>query len=130
NPNPAARDQLDSTNGQAGTYDAPHKRYHPGFRTLMHERRYSDVLLLNLAGDVVYSVVKNTDFAANVGPGSSLAGSGLGQAFELGKDLAPTAAGFVDFTSYAPGGQAISFMAMPVFEKDTRLGVMVLAISP
>src|SRR5690606_20997539 len=90
----------------------------------------SDVLLLNLAGDVVYSVVKNTDFAANVGPGSSLAGSGLGQAFQLGKDLAPTAAGFVDFTSYAPGRQAISFMAMPVFEKDTRLGVMVLAISP
>ncbi|WEJ33664.1 MULTISPECIES: methyl-accepting chemotaxis protein [unclassified Devosia] len=130
NPNPAARDELDSTNGQAGTYDAPHKRYHPGFRTLMHERRYSDVLLLNLAGDVVYSVVKNTDFAANVGSGAPLSASGLGQAFALGKDLEPNAAGFVDFTSYAPGGQALSFMAMPVFEKENRLGVMVLAISP
>ncbi|WEJ58882.1 methyl-accepting chemotaxis protein [Devosia sp. FJ2-5-3] len=130
NPNPAAREQLDSTNGQAGTYDAPHKRYHPGFRTLMNERRYSDVLLLNLAGDVVYSVVKNSDFAANVGSGSNMASSGLGQAFALGMDLAPNAAAFVDFTDYAPGGQALSFMAMPVFEKDSRLGVMVLAISP
>src|SRR5690606_33619266 len=96
-PNPEDRASVDS-NMKAATYDPPHKRFHPGFRTLMQERGYSDVLLVSPVGDVVYSVAKNLDFASN----SSAETSGLGQAFAAAKDLPEGEAAFVDFTLYGP----------------------------
>jgi methyl-accepting chemotaxis protein len=128
NPNPQDRAAADSVGAMAATYDAPHKRYHPGFRTLMQERDYSDVLLVSAAGDVVYSVAKNTDFAGNVVSDAGLAATGLGQAFAAATGLAEGEAVFIDYTNYGPTGTAESFMAMPVFEKDENTGVMVLAI--
>ncbi len=129
NPNPEDRAAVDSVGAKGASYDPVHKRYHPGFRTLMQERAYSDVLLISAAGDVVYSVAKNTDFATNVVTDSALAASGLGQAFAAAKGLADGQAAFVDYTAYGPTGTAESFMAMPVFDKDENTGVMVLAIS-
>ena len=130
NPSPEDRSSVDSVGAKGATYDAPHKRFHPGFRTLMLERDYSDVLLISAAGDVVYSVAKNPDFATNVVSDATAARSGLGRAFAAAKDLAPGAAAFVDFTNYGPSGTVESFIAMPVHEGNTATGVMVLAISP
>ncbi|WP_052951680.1 methyl-accepting chemotaxis protein [Devosia soli] len=130
NPNPSDRAAVDSVGAKGATYDAPHKRFHPGFRTLQQERGYSDVLLISAAGDVVYSVAKNMDFAGNVVTDPALAASGLGQVFAAAKDLPDGAAAFIDFSVYGPAGIAESFMAMPVFDKDENMGVMVLAISP
>jgi len=130
NPDPADRAALDSANGKGATYDAPHKRFHPGFRTLMQERSYGDVLLVSAEGDVVYSVAKNTDFALNVVTDPALAASGLGQAFAAARELPEGAAAFVDFSVYGPVGTPESFMAMPVYDGDSSSGVMVLAISP
>ncbi|WP_233280565.1 methyl-accepting chemotaxis protein [Devosia rhizoryzae] len=128
-PNPEDRAAVDS-NIKGAMYDAPHKRFHPGFRTLMQERAYSDVLLISAAGDVVYSVAKNMDFATNVVTDAAAAASGLGRAFAAGKDLADGEAAFVDFSLYAPTSSAQSFMVMPVYEKEENTGVMVLSISP
>ena len=129
NPDPQARYLLDSAGAKGATYDAPHKRFHPGFRTLMLERGYADVLLLSPEGDVVYSVAKNADFAGNVLTDAGLADSGLARSFAAAKDLADGAASFVDYSLYGPTNTAESFMAMPVYEKDAAVGVMVLAIS-
>ncbi|MDB5612478.1 MAG: hypothetical protein JWQ22_131, partial [Devosia sp.] len=128
NPDQTDRAALDSANGKGATYDAPHKRFHPGFRTLVQERHYSDVMLISSAGDVVYSVAKNPDFATNVVTDATAAASGLGQAFAAAKDLPDGQAVFIDYSNYAPTGIAESFMAMPVFEKEESTGVMVLAI--
>ncbi len=130
NPDPAQRFLLDSSGGKAAGYDAVHKRYHAGFRTLMQERLYGDVLLINSAGDVVYSVQKNNDFVANVVSDAALAESGLGRAFAAAQAMEEGQAAFVDFSVYAPTGQPVSFMAMPVFDKENRMGTMVLAIGP
>ncbi|RYE71237.1 MAG: HAMP domain-containing protein, partial [Oxalobacteraceae bacterium] len=130
NPNQEDRSAVDSVGAKGATYDAPHKRFHPGFRSLLQARDYSDVLLISATGDIVYSVAKNTDFAGNVLTDPALTASGLGQAFAAAKDLADGSAAFVDFSVYAPTGTPQSFMAMPVFDKDERSGVMVLAISP
>jgi methyl-accepting chemotaxis protein len=123
-PNPEDRAAVDS-NIKGAMYDAPHKRFHPGFRTLVNERNYSDVLLISPAGDVFYSVAKNTDFASNVASDAS----GLGRAFAAAATLAEGQAAFVDFTNYGPTGTAQSFMAMPIYERDENIGVMVLSIS-
>ena len=129
NPNPSDRAAVDSVGAKGATYDAPHKRFHPGFRTLQVERGYSDVLLISATGDVVYSVAKNMDFAGNVVADPALSASGLGQAFVAAKDLADGSAAFVDFSIYGPVNAPQSFMAMPVYDKDEKTGVMVLAIS-
>ena len=126
-PNPQDRAAVDS-NIKGATYDAPHKRFHPGFRTLMQERAYADVLLISMAGDVVYSVAKNTDFATNVLTDPVMAATGLGQVFAAAQNLPDGTAAFVDYSLYAPTGAAASFMAMPVFDKSEVTGVMVLAI--
>jgi methyl-accepting chemotaxis protein len=129
NPTPENRAATDST-AKGATYDAPHKRYHPGFRTLQQERAYSDVLLISASGDVVYSVAKNDDFASNVLTDRALSDSGLGKAFAGARALKDGEASFVDFSLYAPTGTPQSFMAMPVYERDQNVGVMVLSISP
>ncbi|SFV37145.1 Methyl-accepting chemotaxis protein [Devosia crocina] len=130
NPNPADRSSVDSVGIKGAGYDAPHKRFHPGFRTLQQERGYSDVLLISATGDVVYSVAKNDDFSGDAVSDAALSGSGLGQAFAAARNLPDGKAAFVDFTLYGPAGLAQSFMAMPVYDKDENAGVMVLAISP
>src|SRR5215217_2085704 len=130
NPNQEDRSAVDSVGAKGATYDAPHKRFHPGFRTLRAERGYTDVLLVSATGDVVYSVAKNADFATNVISDPVMAASGLGLAFAAAKDLADGSTAFVDFSVYGPTGAAESFMAMPVYEKDEATGVMILAISP
>ncbi|MCP8882689.1 methyl-accepting chemotaxis protein [Devosia sp. XJ19-1] len=130
NPDPENRAAVDSVGAMGASYDPVHKRYHPGFRTLQMERGYSDVLMISAAGDVVYSVAKNTDFITNVMTDTTAAASGLGIAFAAAKDLADGEAAFVDFSVYAPSGTAQSFMAMPVYDKDQNAGVLVLAISP
>ncbi|MHA6300218.1 methyl-accepting chemotaxis protein [Devosia sp. CAU 1758] len=130
NPNPDDRAAVDSVGAMGASYDPVHKRYHPGFRTLQLERAYSDVLMISAAGDVVYSVAKNNDFATNVLTDTTAAASGLGQAFTAAKDLADGDTAFVDFTVYGPTGTAQSFMAMPVYDKEEKSGVMVLAMSP
>jgi methyl-accepting chemotaxis protein len=129
-PDPDNRASVDSVGAMGASYDPVHKRYHPGFRTLMQERAYSDVLMISAAGDVVYSVAKNTDFVTNVLTDTTAAASGLGQAFAAAKDLPDGQAAFVDFSLYGPTGTPESFMAMPVYDKEVNTGVMVLAISP
>jgi methyl-accepting chemotaxis protein len=129
NPDQGARYLLDSANGKAATYDAPHKRFHPSFRSLALERGYSDVLLLSPAGDVVYSVRKNNDFGLNVLKDPQLSKSGLAEAFEFARELEAETSVFVDYSVYAPIGSATSFMAMPVYDGDKLAGVMALAIS-
>src|SRR5690606_11632351 len=123
NPNPEQRYLLDSANGMGGSYDAPHKRAHAGFRTLMLERGYGDVLLIDPQGDIVYSVSKHDDFGLNVVRDAGLAASGLGQAFAAAKGLAADQASFVDYAVYPPVGTPQSFMAMPVFDGANSIGV-------
>ncbi|HTN62991.1 MAG TPA: methyl-accepting chemotaxis protein, partial [Devosia sp.] len=129
NPNPEARWLADTSGGLAASYDSQHKRFHPGFRTLMLERGYSDVFLFDMEGDLVYSTAKNSDFALNFVTDPALAATGLAQAVNAAKTLPEGKADFVDFAHYAPiGGQPASFMAMPVYKGDAVVGVMALEI--
>jgi methyl-accepting chemotaxis protein len=129
NPNQNERWLADTSGGLAASYDTQHKRFHPGFRTLMLERGYSDVFLFDLAGDLIYSTAKNPDFALNFVSDTALAASGLAKAVTAAQALPLGTATFVDFAQYAPiGGQAASFMAMPIYKADAVVGVMALEI--
>jgi len=130
NPNPEGEKQaLDSAPG-GSPYDYSHARFHPWFRTLQEQRGYRDVALISAAGTVVYSVLKQEDFAASVTTGP-LADSGLGQVFKAAMaDGNHDKVAFVDFGPYGPSHDAPSmFLARAVTTRGGNvLGVLVFQI--
>jgi methyl-accepting chemotaxis protein len=130
NPNPVGKKQLlDSTLDLGGTYSYGHSKYNPGLRGQMAARGYGDIFLFDPAGDMLYSVAKNRDFAQTFGSGGSLASSPLGQAFQSAVKLTkPGSYSFVDVAPYAPlGGVPASFVAAPIFGRDAKTVIGVVA---
>jgi len=127
NPNAAdERDLLDQGKLNKGiTYDMAHQRSHPGFRSQLHAHGYEDIYLFDPAGNVIYSVMKQDDFATNFTTGP-YADSPLGKAFQAAVAMTePGQVAFVDASAYAvtPDTPA-SFMAAPVFNNKQVIGVL------
>lgn len=100
-----------------------HGMFHPGLRNNLKTRGYSDLLLLDVHGNLIYSVKKYDDFGLNFldGPYKD---SGLGDAFRAALDLEQYQTYLTPIASYAPaGGTPAMFMATPIFEHGERLGV-------
>ncbi|MDC9826405.1 methyl-accepting chemotaxis protein [Devosia sp. ZB163] len=133
NPNAeGARQLLDTpadTTGKKWNYDFAHSKVHPNFRSQAERSGYEDVYLIDTAGNVIYSVMKNDDFAANVAEGGQYADTGLGRAYRTA--MAFTERGqvaFEDLSAYAPSaGVPASFLATAVFDPRKKLiGVMAI----
>jgi methyl-accepting chemotaxis protein len=130
NPNPDAGWELDESGGKAGGYDAQHKKFHPGLRALLLERGYADLFLISPTGEIIYSAAKRSDFAGNVVTDPALSGSGLAAVFTAVKDAPAGTTSFADFTAYEPrGNMPTSFMAIPVFDEETPMGVLAVAVA-
>lgn len=111
------------------TYHETHGIYHPGLRTIIDTKGYYDAFLINPAGEIVYSVFKEMDYATSLTTGA-YKDSGLGVVF---REAAKGRAGkvyFADMEPYAPSfGAAAAFVATPVFDANGTLqGVAALQI--
>jgi len=133
NPNAAgARQALDTPQQAPGAkkwnYDFLHSKVHPNFRRQLEARGYSDLFLFDPKGNLVYSVMKNDDFARNFAEGGELADSGLGRAFRSAAAFTePGKVAFEDLSLYAVAGMPASFLATPVFDARNKLiGVMAI----
>src|SRR3569833_2329927 len=83
-PHPPGQKILSDSAGQtAGDYDGQHRRFHPGWRTVLQERGYDDIMLFNPAGVLIYTAEKNKDFIADFskGSGNPLSEGDLGNLF-------------------------------------------------
>ncbi|MEL6965707.1 MAG: cache domain-containing protein, partial [Pseudomonadota bacterium] len=112
------------------TYSEVHGLYHPWFRAFSKKRGYADMFLFDDAGNVLYSVSKEADFATNIAEGE-WSKTALGEAFRAARNLTEEGEQvFVDFTDYAPRqGEPASFTATPVFDEDGELlGVLALQL--
>jgi len=112
------------------TYDKFHEKYHHSFRTYLTEYRYYDVFLIDLKGNIVYSVFKELDFATNLlnGKGTQFA---LAQAYRKALDLKQGEAPFI-FTDFAPYfysyNMPASFTAYPLYKDGKMIGVLAMQI--
>lgn len=127
NPNPLGeKHKLDAAPSRTA-YDRVHGRYHPYFRTLLEERSYYDVFLIDVDGNVIYSVFKELDYATNLNDGK-WADTDLANVFKEVADN-PTEGETIlkDFRPYAPSYDApASFIGMPVFDPSKKfVGVMI-----
>ncbi|GGH09111.1 hypothetical protein GCM10007036_04990 [Alsobacter metallidurans] len=110
--------------------------YHEKVHTIIDQYRrqfeFADVLILDPAGSVVYSTVKNRDFGTNVSNGSMKDGP-LGRAFKdaMGKAGAGEVV-FIDNENYAPaGGAPTSILAKAlVTDAGVAMGVVAATLSP
>ena len=96
-------------------YTKFHAKYHDVFRRFMLEYKYCDVFLMNMDGDVVYSVYKENDFAMNVS----------GPALENGIS-------FTDFQPYAPSASDLAdFGGIAIKDKfGEDVGVLAVQLKP
>lgn len=112
------------------SYDASHKRYHERFRELQQSNNYYNVFLMNLKGDVVYSVIKELDFATNLKTGKWKS-SGLATVYnKLLENLQAKRVVFSDYQNYGPSNDApASFIATPVTYGDKVVGIIAYEMS-
>jgi len=129
NPYEAGEKELMDMAMEGDGYDIAHSTYHGRFREHLTSRGYYDIFLFDTEGNLVYSVLKEPDYATNLVDGD-YAASGLSEAFRGAMD-APTSevASFADFAAYAPShGMAASFMAAPVFDGLDKIGVVAVEV--
>ncbi|HEX4890828.1 MAG TPA: methyl-accepting chemotaxis protein [Alphaproteobacteria bacterium] len=123
NPNPAGhKEDLDyAPDGSA--YSGVHAKYHPWFRTFLRKRGYYDIFLFDNAGNIVYSVFKELDFATNVMHGQ-WKDTDIGNVFRTateGNRKIEEAVTFADFKPYAPSAYVpAGFIAAPVYDRNNN----------
>lgn len=110
---PGEKDKLDDA-GDGSAWSGVHARVHKGLRELKDLWGYHDIFLIDPRGDVVYSVLKERDFATNVESGPYFK-TGLGKAFRAAMAKPDGAPVFEDFASYEPSdGEPAAFLAAAV----------------
>jgi len=128
NPHAAGEREKLNTASTGTAYDATHAKYHPWFRTFLRERNYYDIFLLDLKGNLVYTVFKELDYATNLASGP-WKDTDLGNAFRAARDSTRAdSLHFFDFKPYVPSRDApASFISTPLFDtQGQKIGVLVL----
>ncbi|WP_419796601.1 MAG: methyl-accepting chemotaxis protein [Terasakiella sp.] len=130
NPYPAGEKQkLIFKDDDLTAYGQVHKAYHPWFSNFAEKRGYRDILLVNLDGNVVYSVYKETDFASNLTGGNSEFNP-LAQTFQASLKLRKGEQIFTDFSLYeASEKQAAAFIGQPIVIEGFTKGVLIFQLS-
>lgn len=100
-------------------YSRAHLAFHPWLRQFLETRGYYDIFLVNKAGDVIYSVFKENDFATNLNSGQ-WKGTDLGNVFRAVQgNPAPGTVAFTDFAPYGPSADApASFIATALTDES------------
>ncbi len=129
NPYPAADKELLVSADDESTYNNVHARLHIELKSLEEQFGYNDLLLVDTAGNVVYSVLKEVDLATNLNDGPYRA-SNLAAAYRAALSAdADSDAQLVDFEMYPPSfNEPAAFIAAPVDEGGERIGVLVFQL--
>ncbi len=130
NPNPPGKrmnlDKVDTPN----TYNTQHAAFHPAFRNWINLHGYFDFFLIDPAGNVVFTVDKETDFGSNLITGPEAKGP-LAQAFTAALADPSNTVHFSDFAKYGPSaGAPAAFAAKSMLADDGKvIGVVAIQIS-
>lgn len=124
---PQLKAEFDGPDEQAA-YTRLHKRHHPRLHALVKDLGYSDLLLVNEQGIVLYSVAKNLDFATSLNMNHE-PNSALLKLFGKLKAAPANEVVLQDFSFY-PGayGAWRAFAGIRLESDGLRLGILVVSI--
>src|SRR5581483_8928776 len=128
NPNPPGDlEKLDAAKDDS-EYTRAHRKHHPFFRRFAERFGFQGVLLVNPdSGKVVYSSEKTMDLGRNLYTGAFAQSNLATMLRSLRKQGDRRTFRIADFEPYAPNmGQPAAFVACPVFDGASRVGVLVL----
>ena len=111
------------------TYNLQHAEFHPTFRRWSESHGYYDFFLVDLDGNVIYTVIKQMNFASNLMSGPEK-DSLLAKVFAEAKADPSGTVHFSDFATYRPSANApASFAARAILdEKGNVAGVVAVQI--
>ncbi|WP_425667794.1 methyl-accepting chemotaxis protein (plasmid) [Vibrio tubiashii] len=125
NPNPLGEKHRLRSDSLGTDYDQVHSTYHPSIKGFLEEFGYYDIFLVDTAGNIVYSVFKELDFATNLNSGP-YASSGIAKAYKQALNLSASQYHLEDFAPYFPSYEAAaSFIATPIKQAGNTLGVLI-----
>lgn len=115
----------DNTDDEGSTitsqYDRVHDKYHPYFESVLSSQGFGDVFLIDPKGNIVYSALKQGDFATNLVSGE-WHNTNLAYAFLAALDADSGQPVFFDYAGYGPSnGAAAGFMAAQLRDSSGRL---------
>ena len=122
------KDKLNQNKHFKDDYSKQHALYHKKFKALCREFGLYDVILINMDGNVVYSVYKEKDFGTNLltGPYKD---SGLAKVYKKALKAKKEDVVFDDYRPYMPNYNApASFIATPMFFDEDLEGVIVFRL--
>lgn len=111
--------------GDGSLYSKFHEDYHPWLKAYLDEKGLYDIFIFDTQGNLVYTVLKEADYATNFVSGA-YASSGLGKVYRKAINAQQGDIAFADFESYAPSaGAPASFAASPIYnEQGDKKGVV------
>jgi len=126
NPNPVGSKHLLDDAGDGSIYSKVHETFHPIISNYLDRFGYYDIFLVDLDGNIVYSVFKEADYGTSLLTGlysETNFADAYRQALEA-EDKNFSA--LVDFQPYQPSYDApAAFVASPIYDDDEKIGVLV-----
>ncbi|MDF3819097.1 methyl-accepting chemotaxis protein [Leptospira sp. 96542] len=118
------KDKLEDA-GDGSTYSEVHNQFQSYFRSYIKQKLYYDLFLIDLEGNIVYTVFKELDYGTNLLTGE-YKDSNIGRLFKTVKNLPVHQAEFIDFEGYAPSyGEPASFIGSPIYKAGRLIGVII-----
>lgn len=116
--------------GDGTGYSAKHKAVHDRLLTILQLKQLDDLLLVDLKGEVVYTVTKEPEFGTNLLSGL-YRDTGAGRAFRRALAAQPPwEQVFVDMAQYDPTGGPAAFMAQAVRDDEGIVaGVLIFQLN-
>lgn len=109
-------------------YSELHVQQHPIMSAILKEFGRNDLYLVNASGDIVYSVLKNTDIGTNLLEGT-YSNSGLACAFKKTQQASRGEAIFEDFSIYEPAyNKEVVFIGMPIYFGEDNEGSIIFQL--
>lgn len=127
NPYSVAQKDAFLVSSDGSEYSELHGIYHPAFRNLVTLRSYYDLFLFDREGNLVYSVIKERDFATNMINGQ-WRNTDLAKVFNtINKNPIAGKHIFTDFSAYEPSNNdPASFIGSPVYDEHKNyIGALV-----
>jgi len=109
------------------SYDQSHERYHPQLREMAESRGWEDFFLVDMNGNVIYSVNKYNDYAGNL-RSDALKDTGIGKVFEgiVSTEVTDRTV-FADYAAYpADNGKPAAFMGHALNSQMGMVGVIII----
>jgi class 3 adenylate cyclase len=131
NPQPAAQRKLTDDAGDGSAYSRLHAVYHPLLRNAAATLGFFDFMIADTrSGRLTYGMAKEVDFTTSLRAGPYRQSNLAAAVARCSGAPDPSATCLEDFAPYMPSdGQPIAFMAAPVIDQGTVIGVLIAQLS-